>query len=898
MLDDLAAAAGTTAGASIQARFLPGHKAIDLPLRIVKIEDSDIMAEFRPRNLLEEGGIAELVFGRADAWVGWDRHEQDRPFVSLGRVALSIGGVFAGNSQFRRRRIAPAAPAAGVPPIPPAPPVAPPKGVPAGALLRPRRLAATTATAAGALLVFGATALAQPAGVPLGTVAPPVTGGPAAPQTTAPGEVREIARTLRQLGVPGPMQLRGVTDLQGVVFGLRGDEVVLSAELELTGSWSPALIPSQSQLRITLNEEVVGTLNPDPALPNFGPISLPVASLFFSETNRLNFRFAGRYTQECNDPLSGLLWLTISDRSVLRMRVARLTLPPDLSRLPEPFYDPRELREPLSLPVVFRTPSPSASLVRAAIISSSWFAVQADFRGARFPVRRSMPATGHAMMVAASPEGVPELGIPAFEGPTLAVRPNPSDPFGQILVVGGRNPAETIVAAQAMAVGARGFAGDTVRVGQVTIVPRRPYDAPRWVPRDRPVRFGELVDPAELQGSGFVPAPITVPLRTSPDLYLAPGQTLDARVRFVGPPSPIADLRVSRMDSFLSDLYLKSTPMASGELPWPVAPVARWAGFGAEVIQEARIGLPPGFISGQNALRFAFDMRPFNRGDCVAIPQDLRVSVLPDSTVDLSRAHRFALMPNLAFFATAGFPFTRLADFSETALVLPSEATDEELTVALDLVGRMAGFVGHPALAIEVVTGGNLAQVSERDLLLIGAAARQPALATLLADAPFRLEQGRVTLSVPPVSQHVREIFVRAPRQVERDRATTLLSTSPDGLGILFSFESPLSPSRVVVIATAATPEAMRQLENAIFDPEASARIQGDLVVVNGGRVDSFRVGPVFERGELPLWERPRFWFGDRPEFLFLILLAGGFTVVFPAYAFLRRRAATRLEVK
>ena len=42
---------------------------------------------------------------------------------------------------------------------------------------------------------------------------------------------------------------------------------------------------------------------------------MPVSPVFFQFNNRLNFRFTGRYTRECNDPLSGLLWGTVYDRA-------------------------------------------------------------------------------------------------------------------------------------------------------------------------------------------------------------------------------------------------------------------------------------------------------------------------------------------------------------------------------------------------------------------------------------------------------------------------------------------------------------------------------------------------------------------------------------------------------
>ncbi len=106
--------------------------------------------------------------------------------------------------------------------------------------------------------------------------------------------------------------------------------------------------------------------------------------MFFQDNNRLNFRFTGRYTTDCNDPLSGLLWSTISDTSTLTLTLERLPPQRDLSRLPLPFFDPHE-KTMLSLPFVL-PPNPSNETLQSAGIVASWFGQLADFRGASFPV--------------------------------------------------------------------------------------------------------------------------------------------------------------------------------------------------------------------------------------------------------------------------------------------------------------------------------------------------------------------------------------------------------------------------------------------------------------------------------------------------------------------------------
>lgn len=867
---DLADAVELPPGTEVTLEVEASGERRALPATIVRGAGKVAQLEFAPRTLEEEGAIVTTVLGRADAWLDWDKHRHDRPLRSLIEVVQSVGGVFSGASQFRRRAKARAAV-----PIPPSA---------AGAVLRPR--AVNGAAVLLALLLSGLPALAAAQAGPPAAVAEAVPPPP-------PAETRQVTRTLRQLGLGGPMQLRGTSDLQGLVFGIRADEVVTEARLVLTGAASPALIPSLSQLLVTLNDEFVGVLQPDRSRPAFGPVEMALDPVFFTETNRLNFRFSGRYTEECNDPLSGLLWLTVSDQSTLRLTLARLPLRPDLARLPEPFFDPRELRERLTLPVVLPRGA-AQEAVRAALIAASWFAVQADYRGATFPVLRDIPLAGHAIVVAVGAEAA-GLGLAPFQGPTLAVLPNPNDPASQILVLGGRNLPEAETAATGLAIGTPGLAGQRATIAAAEPAPRQPYDAPRWLRPYRPVRFAELVDPSQLQAAGFAPGPVSVPLRTAPDLYLTPGRTLPVDLRFRAPPGPVLDLAVSRLDVSLSDIFLRAVPLRHTEPSWPIALAMRFFGIASPPIEQAWIGVPPILLSGQNELQFRFDMRPLNRGDCVAVPADVRASIEPDSSIDISGAHRFTLLPNLGFFASVGFPFTRLADLSETALVLPDDPEPEELAAAFDLVGRMAAATGLPATGITVLRASALARAEARDLLVVGTLGRNPAITQLLADGPVRLEGNRLALALPDAPGRMRELFLGGPSARERDRAAAALAAPPEGFAVLTSRESPFARSRAVVILTAPTPAGLTAMVEALADPTRSPAVQGDLAVLSGGRLQSFRAGPVFERGALPFWLWPRYYFGDQPLPLLALMLGAALLLSWPIYRVLRNRAARRL---
>ncbi|MBV1796703.1 UDP-forming cellulose synthase catalytic subunit [Siccirubricoccus sp. G192] len=887
-----------------------GHDRVAIPGRVRRASGASVHVNFAPRSLVDEGNLVRAVFGRADAWTAWDRHQGDRPLRSLWAVVASAGAAFVGQSQLwhllRLRR---------APVVAPRRPVSTPS--PAATqerrteVLRPRLSGNAARTAGGALLLLltlTAGAQAQPgrAGAGQATapqIIPPLALPPGAelPQpaaTPAPPAARQVNVTLRQLGLGGPMQMRGISDLQGVQFGVRGDEVVTGARLVVSGATSPGLIAELSQIAITLNEEFIGAIQPDRARPAFGPIEFQVSPLFFSDLNRLNFRFSGRYTQECNDPLSGLLWATVSDLSSLHLTLERLVLPRDLARLPEPFFDPRQMRSALTLPVIL-PPEPGTETLRAAAIATSWFAMLADYRGAAFPVQATPPSQGHAILVATGPGTVAGLDLPRFQGPTLALLPNPNDPLGQILVIGGRTPAEASTAATGLALARAALSGESAMLEAVEAAPRQPYDAPRWLRPDRPVRFGELVEAEQLQAHGYAPGAVTIPVRTAPDLYLARARGVPVELRFRTPPGPVLDTAVSRLDVALSGSFLRSVPLRAAMPSWPWSEAARWFGYPGER-ERASASLPPYLLSGSNDLQLRFDMRPLNRGDCVAVPGDIHAAIDPDSTIDLSRAHRFTVLPNLALFASAGFPFTRMADLSGTAVVLPERPNPVEISAMLNLVGRLAAIVGHPATGLVVSGPSGLREAAERDLIVLGTLGRHAALASLLRDAaPVRLEGNRLALALPGPMQELREMFPGgAALSDERNRAAARLGGPAEGFGALIGFESPLRSGRSVVVVTGATPGGVEAMAAALRNPLQQPRVQGDLAVLAGGRVEGFRTGATYEHGALPFWLWPEYYFGHRPEVMLGILALACLLIAWPVHRSLRARAARRLRAR
>ncbi len=922
---------GVTDGSLVQFEFVIGGESVVVPARLLRWDQRFMQVSFQPANVADEAAIVQVVFGRADAWTDWSAYPVDRPMASLFRVLVSIGGLFRPPDRAPRRPTGSGPVAPGRRQMIGTAAVIALMLVPAAAHPQVVGQVGQNASATSQLAVpaTGPGSRAQPRapgllGVAVGDAPPPALpvsappsaaaanasppplpselGAPAAAATQAQSgsfepssglaaaQTRTLVLTVHQLGALGPLTLRGTSELQGVQFGIRADEVVTAATLNLSGAMSPALIPEFSNVTVTLNEQYVGTIPVNRDQPRFENLVLPVNSIFFQDNNRLNFRFTGRYTPECNDPLSGLLWSTISDSSTLTLTLERLPPQRDLSRLPLPFFDAHE-KTMLSLPFVLPN-NPSNESLQAAGIASSWFGQLADFRGATFPVTMDAPTQGNGVIVVTGADRPANVVLPPLNGPTLAMVPNPNDPSSSLLVIAGRNGQEALAAAAALTLGSRTLSGDVAAVSSPDIPKRAAYDAPAWIPADRAVKFGELVDASDLQGTGYVPGTMRVPFRTAPDLYTWRNRAFPMDLRYRAPPGPIEDLAVSRLDVGINDLYLASLPL-SAEPTRSASWFSRLFNFGVTQ-PTSRVDVPAYQVFGQNDLQFFFDTRPLHRGDCVAIPQDVRMGVDPDSTFDISRAYRFAELPNLSFFVSSGFPFSRLADMSETAVVLPQTPSPIEVGAFLDMMGRIGSLTGYPVIRLAVVKTDGINTVADRNILLMGTISRLGPAAELLKNSPYRVAGNRLSIETPGGLDSVRRLF-GDPQRADRTRAMALLATSsgPD-TAALVGVESPLDSSRSVVALLGGSPDAVQALVTTLRDPDQAQLIQGDLSLLAAGRFTHYQVGGSYTAGRLPFWLYPSWLLRDEPLGIVAVMVVGSMLVAVFYFFALRRRAVLR----
>ena len=534
----------------------------------------------------------------------------------------------------------------------------------------------------------------------------------------------------------------------------------------------------------------------------------------------------------------------------------------DLKQLPAPFVDPAAIA-PVSLPVVFPAP-PSLKAIQAAGIVSSYFGLVSESRPARFPVRIGAIPQGNAIVIAENPANLPPaLNLSAVNSPTVAMRTNPNDPYGKILIITGANAEDAVTAAQAVALHTGMLTGDQTTIAGLTLPGKQAPDfAPRWVRTDQTIPLSEISTAGELQGDGS--APLNVHFRVPPDLdYDAgrPNTKLHLIYRYNSiPVGPVSSLQVHMNSAFLGSALL---------VP------------GQETLRTTPIDVPVPVVNLRpfsNTLSFDFAFQPLKKQECNDnAPIHTQGAIGGDSYLDLRGYPHWAPLPNLEIFANAGFPFTRIADLSETTVVLPPVPTEQEIETFVTLMGHFSRQTGFPALRVTVAGPDALHDGANADFLVIGAGDDQPGFDKLGTHLPVSLGSG------PLQVRDTDGFFVRLLHNAwwklktneHAESGTLTASGSPDAL--IEGIASPYGQggSRSIV--------AIHLKDGTVFEPfmdtfmtvQQSSDISGTVSVLHGTQFQSFRLGSeVYHVGVLPWWVWLRLWAAEYPWLIALVIVA------------------------
>jgi cellulose synthase (UDP-forming) len=851
-------------GVLIEVLYPRKSHFFSIPAHVVECREGILRLQHDELTLEQEEQLTVALYSAPDTWVKQIMMvEPDRPLRnSLRIVGISIRGI----------------------------------GLALTALLPGRKVRTVAATAMFALLLATTPTLRAAAAQPK----PPTATTPA-PQSNATQTNTTQSNTIHSsfqlydLGVPDAIIFRGVAASRDVAFALPQTEVPQHATLALNYAFSPGLIPQVSQINVKLNGVLVTSL-PMPDKKNLQldamhtTIDLPTDLLV--RKNVLGFEFVGHYALQCEDSNNTALWARIEDSSRIDISGAPFSLGDDLKILPLPFYDGAVSSAVATIPVVFAS-RPSNHALEAAGAVVSWFGVLARSRPLNFPVTIGTPIPrGNAILFVERYNDMPPGLDLNRGGPTVAIRTNPSDPYGKLLIIAGSDGDQLLAAARGLALGNSLLQGRTVSVTDMQLpAPREADDAPLWLSPDRISPFWNYTGEVELQTDGS--GPVAVYLRVPPDLYYSSRQNLPLHVDYRYNSISLAKdstMRLSANGSLVNEIGLPRDPDPKQTLEHNFAvPLASMRPF-------------------SNTLLFNFYFQaPKSGGTCTDSPPiDFKGVVLRSSYFDLRGLYHWAPMPNLELFANAGFPFTRFADLSQTRIIMPPQSSPAEMSLYLALMAYFGEETGYPTLRVQV--GNPSALGSDADYLILGNPTDQPAFQQLSPNLHVAVQNDGFTVQgtsgffalIEQAWWHVSEVrpdwWWRLGRVKERSGLMASLSEFPDTL--LQGIQSPWGIKRSIVTITLRNDDSVKPFLDAFWKHSMAGDISQSVSVLHGNEFSSYRLGnSYYYVGHLPWWLLVRFWIRTYPGLIVAISIVIALLLLPILLLRLRNRVRLRLGI-
>ena len=836
--------------------------------KVVGRRGTELRLKFDAFLISEQETLACAIYSRADSWISARSHiKPDRPLLSLARVIrLSFTGfsqVLRGSMPRKKRKL----------PVP-----------------------VTIALLISCLAVLSASAQTASAGrlnVPAlfttaedrpqaDTTAAPTTGQLSSPQALTlfvpnapPVEASQVVDkiTLTDMGVHSAIDFHGPHAFSSLEFVLPHGIVARNATLNLTYHFSSALLPHTGVLIITLNDTKVAQIAaPQRAQGDdeYAFVSLPIPSDMLFRTNELKFEFKGsRLFASESAPRSAVLG-NVGATSTLLVAGEHLPLKNDLSLLPLPFFD-ADLQTPTTIPFVFMTP-PTPGTLQAAAIVASWLGVLASSQPIRFTVAVGSIPAGNVIVFTDRPSLLPQaLNVPGG-GATLSIKPNPASPGDSALILAGDDEGQLVNVARALALmkldqHAPGeiapILGESVHIGDFSLpAARKIDDAPRWLDTTRLTPLTNLASADALRSNGSNPIPLY--FRVPPDLHYGEDENLTLKLAYrynALPIAPHSALRIFANGSLISDIPLSTDTRFVERERTLLLPVAQMRPFG-------------------NTISANFDFVPNTVDNTGKIPaEELSGSILRNTYLDLRGLDHWVAMPDLELFSNAGFPFTRRADLAETSIVMPFDPNPKEITLMLYILGHCGRQTGYPSLRVEIA-GPDVVMSADRDYLILGKAADQPAFSVLSSRLPATLDADG--LHVKDHAQYYSQ-FVRSGRRMMGLSADAIDPSDVRTAMLIEGIQSPFSPDRSIVTMSLSDDAAVDQFAEAFLDRSQSSDISKNVSVLQNGHFMSYALDtPAYHVGTISPYRLMRIWFTE--HFWVLLGIVSLLSLVLAAY--------------
>jgi cellulose synthase (UDP-forming) len=300
-------------------------------------------------------------------------------------------------------------------------------------------------------------------------------------------------------------------------------------------------------------------------------------------------------------------------------------------------------------------------------------------------------------------------------------------------------------------------------------------------------------------------------------------------------------------------------------------------------------------------LSFDFTFQLLKKQGCQdTTPINMQGAILRDSYLDLRNYPHWAPMPNLEIFANAGFPFTRVADLSETTVVLPPTPTEQEIETFVTLMGHFGRQTGVPGLSVTVDGPDALHDGANTDFLIIGTGSDQPGFDKLGTHLPVSLGSGQI--QVRDTQGFFVNLLHHAWWKLESNEhnESGMLTAGGTPDAIIEGIKSPYdhTSSRSIVAIHFKDGTVFVPFMDTFMEFQQASDISGSVAVFHGVKFNSFRIGAeVYHVGVLPWWIYLMLWFTERPWLVAVVVIILAFLLAFWTRQWLRARARARLTM-
>ncbi|OSN01390.1 cellulose synthase regulator BcsB [Lonsdalea populi] len=702
--------------------------------------------------------------------------------------------------------------------------------------------------------------------------------------------------SVAQMGQTQGVALSGGQLQAGLRFTLPADQVVTSAHLALKFAVSTALAERNTALQLMLNGQPLGNVPLTTGGQETGTYQIEIPAALVVSDNNLSFRIINSDRLLCGRDNAHQYSVTILPSTTLQLEGQQLNVGADIGNFPRPFIDAMQMAT-ASVPMIFPA-EPTADQVSAAALVASWMGVKTNGRDIAFPVARDRVPEQNGILFGYPGQKIGRVTLPQVDAPTLQLMDNPDNPIYKLLLVVGKDEDQLRQAAYYLVSQPLIAKQSAITVTPQTLPRHQSYDAPRWISTDRRVRFSELLEQEQSMTSlGIWHSAQNLKFRAAPDLFLWDGETIPVHISYRFPAESWIDEHRSDLNVTLNGTFISNLPMVKAGLLERL-----WRRLGGDNRQESyTLKLDPYLIYGFNQLQLYFNIRPKADAPCsVLLNNNIKSRIENDSWIDLTHTRHFTMLPNLSYFIGASFPFSRLADYAQTVMLLPERPTDQEISTLLGMAGRSGDATGVSINRNQVVfgvpkDGVALHRLQNSDVLAVTTLSRAGFNAALLAESPYQTDGHALGVKMPSVLEKwiswLTGDWSRHP--IDADR---YFSSNEFWRGFV-SYRSPWNPKRVAVVALATNDQQLQRLHGDLMSTRITAAIRGDTAIItdeNGIR--SFRVGPQFPSGQMP-WYMMIIWYANQHAvilaFVALIVASLGGAGL---YRVLKRRAYRRLH--